>query len=1494
MNERPIVKHARDADTTICIGADVDLSRLFRETTGAGMLSYYLKGSKTPLTNSIVSPTDTTVYTAFATTTTGCNSLDSVDFKINVNRMPQIGTIIVDTQPDCGTNTGSIKVVVMGGSGSYTYSLNGGGEIVLPTDGIIGNLPVGDYRVSVKNRVWGGCAPSISEMVSLSPLSNGLHASAFTTNATNCTNTDGTIQLTVNGGTPPYRYRVDGGSLSPLPANGIIGNSFTAGNYSVTILDITNCATTAGIVQVKAQTGLDMTLTQMEPANCNTDGTLRIALNGGTAPYSYRLSGKGWVEMTGTTTDIALGASVYEIFAKDANGCETSGAASMENVAGLSILLDSVTDATCNGVGEGSVRLKITGEAPLTVSYDGGRNSIPATEGIVTIDKLKPGVYHFLLTDKNGCMATLEAVRVDEEVNFLQAVDNQVYTYINHPVSGYITYNDYEHHQQRLTVIGHSRAPNGFADVAPDGAYHYEPDFDFVGKDSVQYSIKNPCGFISTAWLYIHVLDSVVAGNRPPIAIDDEYMVREGESLLNFDVTKNDIDPDGDLLSMPVAITHVLRGTLTQNLDGTFNYTPNPNFVGVDGFTYRICDNKDTCSTAQVHITVLPATIYDHKIIALPDAYSVAQYDTLRVTDPAEGILANDIYPTGAIPKIVIVELVANGSLDMKADGTFTYTPDLDYAGFDGFTYALCATNKSIPCDTAWVSIFVAQRPCTLLHGTYTVGNIPGADFATLKDAADNYNNCGIQADSRLVIVSDLTETETVEFKGSAPGSTEHTLIIVSDGTRRTISGNINGPLVKLTGANNIIIDGQEATTEANPSASLLSFVNTYATVNTGVTSLRVDKAGTASGKYVRVRHAEFSLVQQQMIRTGGYAADFYTDSVFVQGCYFHHANVGLNISGNKHADIRDNIATIIESQGIYVAPASSAKLDIVDNIAKSFTSNSISIKMTGIYVDNANATGQWNISNNRVTDLNNTGNSGNTLDGIKISGDANMKLNNNVVENLTNKSTSTGFALHGINVTTRGSATVQMDNDTVRNLTSESYAVAFSIQLDNPNTDKAAVKNCYAGNINGKGVRTTDMYNSIGIYVSGQVRLEANTITGIRNTAGSSMGIRMIGNNVHYSINNMVSDVVGKPGIGISVSTSSTQSLALYHNTVRLTSKLNDADEATVIDIGDRIGTNKPNVRLSNNIFSNEAPNGPAQNFIIKRQPDATINSMNSANNRYQLVNGNVGMIITNKTTQAGTVYTKLPVWATASGDNSMMVTPVFVGATNLHLAENTPSLHVPRNASVDVDFDGDPRTTCSNAAGADNFTTAPVFTISQAKATYADCMAKVAFETTGGVPVFQYSLDGTAFKAAVIDSATMQGNRAVHADISIVAGTHTLALKDAGNCTFTPTISFTLTTYPAPVISAMDNACTGDPVMFDAGIGYSKYQWTITVGTDGIMEGTGAAAFESFKWSDAGTKTVSVKTTDANGCEKTVTKSIMIYPKPETGPAYHVPNLR
>ncbi|MDR2038574.1 MAG: tandem-95 repeat protein [Bacteroidales bacterium] len=723
VNERPVVALTGSHDTTICIGAQVELGQFFTETTGVGKLLFYRvesDGNLTFLSDQLplyVNPVDTALYRVTAIAgPSGCEAENFIDFYVNVNRMPHIWSVNVNEQPGCGTNTGSIKVYVTGGSSNYAYSLNGTTYTDLPADGIIGNLQAGDYHLYVRNRNWGGCPVSISESVSLSPSNSGLHASALVTDASSCTTTDGTIQLTVNGGIPPYRYRVNDGSYVSLPADGIIGTGFAAGEYTIRVLDVTNCATTPGIVQVKASSGINLVLNQQTAAACTADGLMDIVLSGGTPPYSYRPGGEGWVPMDGISETILLPAGTYKIFAKDANGCETSATGTLAGTNGLSADLIETVNVPCNGNGTGSIRLNISGTGPLKYSLDGGLTQLPAASGEFMIPDLPVGIYQVLIFDANGCQFRFESIHIGKDPDFAQAVDNRVYTYMNQSVKGQLSYDDYDFNQQALTVNGYSRARNGDILITPSGSFEYTPYTDYVGKDSVQYSIANICGFQSTAWLFINILSVNDTVNRPPIALDDDYVIKMGQSLLNFDVTTNDYDPDGDPLTTPVVMVQVLRGRLTQNGDGTFNYSPNANFTGVDIFTYRICDSKETCSTAQVHITVLPVEVFDNQIVALPDAYSVMKFDTLKVLDVSVGILNNDIYPENSIPTITITDSTAFGKLEMNhSDGTFVYTPNKDYSGFDGFSYALC-TNTSAKCDTARVSIFIMERDCQVTY----------------------------------------------------------------------------------------------------------------------------------------------------------------------------------------------------------------------------------------------------------------------------------------------------------------------------------------------------------------------------------------------------------------------------------------------------------------------------------------------------------------------------------------------------------------------------------------------------------------------------------------------------------------------------------------------------------------------------------------------------------------------------------------------------------
>jgi hypothetical protein len=93
--------------------------------------------------------------------------------------------------------------------------------------------------------------------------------------------------------------------------------------------------------------------------------------------------------------------------------------------------------------------------------------------------------------------------------------------------------------------------------------------------------------------------------NHEPVAVDDAYATDQGVEL---DVTApgvldNDSDPDGDAITA-VKVTDPADGSLILNADGSFTYTPDPGFFGVDSFTYKANDTLLDSNIATVTLTV--------------------------------------------------------------------------------------------------------------------------------------------------------------------------------------------------------------------------------------------------------------------------------------------------------------------------------------------------------------------------------------------------------------------------------------------------------------------------------------------------------------------------------------------------------------------------------------------------------------------------------------------------------------------------------------------------------------------------------------------------------------------------------------------------------------------------------------------------------------------------------------------------------------------------
>ena len=84
---------------------------------------------------------------------------------------------------------------------------------------------------------------------------------------------------------------------------------------------------------------------------------------------------------------------------------------------------------------------------------------------------------------------------------------------------------------------------------------------------------------------------------------------------------------------------------------------------------------------------------------ANPDSYSVVPSETLTVTDPAKGLIANDINIYG----VKVLAAPTKGTLTLNADGTFQYVPGGSWAP-DSFTYCGNGATSGAACNTVTLS----------------------------------------------------------------------------------------------------------------------------------------------------------------------------------------------------------------------------------------------------------------------------------------------------------------------------------------------------------------------------------------------------------------------------------------------------------------------------------------------------------------------------------------------------------------------------------------------------------------------------------------------------------------------------------------------------------------------------------------------------------------------------------------------------------------------
>ncbi|TBW27364.1 hypothetical protein [Gramella sp. KN1008] len=231
---------------------------------------------------------------------------------VDIEEPPLLELTLEDvTHVSCyGYEDGAIDITASGGTGEYTYDwadLEGTDD---PEDRT--GLTAGFYSVTVTDE--NGCTASLNDIEVEEPTE--LVGEITATLDASCYGfTDGEIDITISGGTPPYSY--DWADLDeenePEDRTGIGG-----GGYSVTVTDANDCTVSLGVINLDEPLELLADPTP-SPESCEyNDGSLSVSVEGGTAPYEYSLDGINYQE---SNTFTGLAAGDYTVYTRDDNDC---------------------------------------------------------------------------------------------------------------------------------------------------------------------------------------------------------------------------------------------------------------------------------------------------------------------------------------------------------------------------------------------------------------------------------------------------------------------------------------------------------------------------------------------------------------------------------------------------------------------------------------------------------------------------------------------------------------------------------------------------------------------------------------------------------------------------------------------------------------------------------------------------------------------------------------------------------------------------------------------------------------------------------------------------------------------------------------------------------------------------------------------------------------------------------------------------------------------
>ena len=335
-------------------------------------------GSSSDTINGLI----TGVYSITVTDQHGCTVHDSVTIQ-NFSAGTLITTV---TNVSCANlSDGSVSALISGGYPPFVFTWSNGSSNATLT-----NLVAGVYAITVTDSLLCNYYHTDTVFAPESIIST-IHKEDVTCHGFN----DGSADLLVAGGTPPYTYLWNNGASSQYIQN------LSANIYTVVITDENNCMDSASVTITEPEFALSLLL-EADSLSCFgvSDGKITAAISGGTIPYLCQ-----WEGNNTTTTDSTLSgllAGVYTLTVTDSNNCVIIDSASIGQPAKINVAINTIS-ASCEEGEDGVLFISASGGH---AGYSIWLNDTLLEEDTV-VSNLQAGSYIITVQDSKNCQTEI-------------------------------------------------------------------------------------------------------------------------------------------------------------------------------------------------------------------------------------------------------------------------------------------------------------------------------------------------------------------------------------------------------------------------------------------------------------------------------------------------------------------------------------------------------------------------------------------------------------------------------------------------------------------------------------------------------------------------------------------------------------------------------------------------------------------------------------------------------------------------------------------------------------------------------------------------------------------------------------------------------------------------------------------------------------------------------------------------------------------------------